>query len=78
MLTCLGRCRIAGSAGIDTGTLQAEHCQWLLDTPQLTAAGEVRQGQGSLLEALHLFLRGGSPARAAQVHSLEAYRRAPA
>jgi hypothetical protein len=45
----------------------ASHCRWLLDTGQEEKAGLVKEREGDYLGAIALYLKGGLPARAAQV-----------
>jgi hypothetical protein len=47
--------------------LRREHLQWLLETGQEGRAGAAKQAEGDALAAISLYLRGGLPARAAQV-----------
>lgn len=54
-------------AGADVAQLKAAHFEWLLSTGQQAAAGEVCWREGRLPEAITHFLKGGAPARAAQV-----------
>ncbi|KAK9829656.1 hypothetical protein WJX72_007146 [[Myrmecia] bisecta] len=48
-------------------SLKRTHYAWLLETGQEEAAGAVREKQGDLLGAISLYLKGGMPAKAAQV-----------
>jgi hypothetical protein len=48
--------------------MRRAHYQWLLDTNQEEKAGAVKEAEGDDFSAITLYLRGGLPARAAQVH----------
>lgn len=50
--------------------LKRAHLQWLLETGQEGRAGAAKQAEGDLLAAIPLYLRGGLPAKAAQVGAL--------
>jgi hypothetical protein len=50
-----------------TEELRRAHAQWLLATGQDGQAGGVKEREGDLLGAIGLYLKGGLPARAAQV-----------
>ncbi len=47
--------------------LRRDQLQWLLETGQEGRAGAAKQAEGDSLAAISLYLRGGLPARAAQV-----------
>jgi hypothetical protein len=50
-----------------TDDLKQKHYQWLLQTGQEDQAGMAKEKEGDLLGAINLYMRGGLPARAAQV-----------
>lgn len=50
-----------------TDDLKQKHYQWLLQTGQEDQAGMAKEREGDLLGAINLYMRGGLPARAAQV-----------
>ena len=54
-------------ASADVAALKATHFQWLLNTGQQAAAGEVCLREEKLPEAISYFVQGGVPSRAAQV-----------
>ncbi len=47
--------------------LRAAHLKWLLSTGQEDRAGGVKEREGDVTAAIGLYLKGGVPARAAQV-----------
>lgn len=47
--------------------LKTQHYQWLLQTAQQDKAAAVKELEGDYLAAISLYLKGGLPARAAQV-----------
>jgi len=49
--------------------LCALHSRWLLETGQEEKAGAVKEQQGDYMGAISLYLKGGLPARAAQVRA---------
>ncbi len=51
----------------DVADLKANYYQWLLDTNQEEKAAEVKEGEGDFNAAIALYLKGGLPARAANV-----------
>eukprot|EP00898_Chlorokybus_atmophyticus_P006921 jgi/Chlat1/722/Chrsp104S01301 len=60
--------RVANAAGHpEAETLAKQHYQWLLQTGQEEAAGAVRESSGDFSSALSLYLRGGTPGRAASL-----------
>lgn len=50
-----------------TEQLKRNHYDWLLQTGQHDKAGSVKEREGDLLGAILLYMKGGVPARAAQV-----------
>lgn len=55
-----------------TEELKRSHFQWLLQTGQEDKAGSAKEREGDLLGAIGLYMKGGLPARAAQVRWLQA------
>lgn len=53
----------------DAEGLKARYCKWLLETGQEETAGMVKEREGDFLGAISLYLKGGLPARAAQVRT---------
>ncbi len=51
-----------------TEDLKQSHYKWLLQTSQEDKAAAVKEREGDYLTAISLYLKGGLPARAAQVH----------
>lgn len=51
----------------DVKELKANYFQWLLDTNQEQKAAEVKENEGDFVGAIQLYLKGGLPARAANV-----------
>ena len=51
----------------DAEALKKSHFEWLLQTGQEEEAGALREREGDYIGAIHLFLKGGLPARAAAV-----------
>jgi intraflagellar transport protein 172 len=47
--------------------LKHTHYDWLLQTGQHDKAGSLKEREGDLQGAIHLYMKGGVPARAAQV-----------
>ncbi|XQJ26776.1 intraflagellar transport protein 172, putative [Leishmania guyanensis] len=61
---------IAESRGLeDVANRRARYFAWLMETRQYEKAGEIREKDGKFIDAINLYLRGGTPARAAQVVS---------
>ncbi|CCW70318.1 unnamed protein product [Phytomonas sp. Hart1] len=61
---------IAESCGLpDLAERRARYLNWLMETRQYEKAGAIREKEGRYLEAIDLYLRGGTPARAANVVS---------
>ena len=61
---------IAESRGLDdVANRRARYFAWLMETRQYEKAGEMREKDGKFIDAVNLYLRGGTPARAAQVVS---------
>jgi hypothetical protein len=50
-----------------TERLKQTHHEWLTTTGQYDRAASIKEREGDPLGAVHLYLRGGMPARAAQV-----------
>ena len=50
-----------------TDELKRAHYQWLLQTGQEDRAGRAKEREGDVLGAISLYMKGGLPARAAQV-----------
>ena len=62
--------RVAESRQLpDAAAKRQAYFSWLRETGQFEKAGEVREREGKYLEAIDLYLRGGTPARAANVVS---------
>lgn len=53
----------------NTEELKRAHYQWLLKTGQEDKAGSAKEREGDLLGAISLYMKGGLPARAAQVRA---------
>lgn len=53
----------------DVANQRARYYQWLLETAQHEKAGELKEREGKFIDAINLYLRGGTPARAANVVS---------
>ena len=53
----------------DAANKRAQFYTWLRETGQHEKAGELREREGKYAEAIELYLRGGTPARAANVIS---------
>lgn len=51
----------------DAEVLKRSHYQWLLQTSQEDKAAAVKENEGDILGAITLYLKGGLPAKAAQV-----------
>lgn len=51
----------------DADTLKRSHYQWLLETAQEEKAATIKERDGDLLGSIGLYLKGGLPAKAAQV-----------
>ncbi|GAX77698.1 hypothetical protein CEUSTIGMA_g5141.t1 [Chlamydomonas eustigma] len=51
----------------DADALKQRYYKWLLETSQEEMAGQVKEREGDYLGAISLYLKGGLPARAAQV-----------
>ena len=51
----------------EVATLKANYFQWLAETGQEEKAAESKEREGDLVTAIHLYLKGGLPARAAAV-----------
>jgi len=51
----------------DVATLKMNYFQWLTETGQEEKAAEQKEREGDLVAAIHLYLKGGLPARAAAV-----------
>ena len=49
--------------------LKHQHYQWLLQTAQEEKAAAVKEAEGDFTAAISLYLKGGLPARAAQVRA---------
>ncbi|KAJ1554535.1 hypothetical protein HK405_004770, partial [Cladochytrium tenue] len=54
----------------DLEQLKKNYFQWLLDSNQEDRAGELKEDDGDYVAAINLFLKGGMPARAAQILNL--------
>lgn len=62
---------IAESRGLDDlANRRARYFAWLMETRQYEKAGEMREKDEKFMDAINLYLRGGTPARAAQVVSV--------
>lgn len=62
---------IAETRGLDdVANRRARYFAWLMETRQYETAGEMREKDGKHIDAINLYLRGGTPARAAQVVSV--------
>lgn len=48
-------------------TLRRNHNQWLMETGQEEAAGEVKEREGDYIAAISLYMKAGLPARAARL-----------
>lgn len=53
----------------EVSTLKSNYLQWLTETGQEEKAAELKEKEGDLVTAVHLFLKGGLPARAAAIVS---------
>lgn len=51
----------------DVAELKAKYFEWLLETNQEEKAAEVKEVEGDYNQAIDLYLKGGLPARAANV-----------
>jgi len=51
----------------EVATLKANYLQWLTETGQEEKAAELKEREGDLVTAVHLYLKGGLPARAAAI-----------
>ena len=51
----------------EVATLKANYFTWLTETGQEEKAAELKERDGDLVTAIHLYLKGGLPARAASV-----------
>ncbi|KAI9351150.1 hypothetical protein DFJ73DRAFT_789886 [Zopfochytrium polystomum] len=51
----------------DVDQLKKNYMQWLLDSSQEDKAGELKEEEGDYVAAVNLYLKGGMPARAAQL-----------
>ena len=51
--------------------LKQKYYKWLLETGQEEMAGQVKEKEGDALGAISLYLKGGLPARAAQVRGCD-------
>ena len=51
----------------DLEQLKVSYYQWLMDTAQEVKAGELKEREGDLISAVSLYLKGGLPAKAAQL-----------
>ena len=51
----------------DLEQLKVSYYQWLMDTSQEVKAGELKEREGDLISAVSLYLKGGLPAKAAQL-----------
>jgi intraflagellar transport protein 172 len=51
--------------------LRQQYYQWLLQTAQEDRAGAVKEQEGDFKGAIGLYLKGGLPAKAAQVRGAE-------
>lgn len=58
-----------------TDELKRAHYQWLLQTGQEDKAGSAKEREGDLLGAIGLYMKGGLPARAAQVRACQGTRK---
>ncbi|KAK7194890.1 intraflagellar transport protein 172 [Novymonas esmeraldas] len=62
---------IAESRGLDdVANRRARYFAWLMETRQYERAGEMREKDGKYIDAINLYLRGGTPARAAHAVSV--------
>ncbi|CUG89196.1 WD40 repeat-containing protein, putative [Bodo saltans] len=60
--------QVAESRGhTDVANQRARFFAWLMETAQYEKAGELKEREGKFIDAINLFLRGGTPARAANV-----------
>ena len=53
----------------DAANHRTRYYTWLMDTAQYEKAGELKEREGKYIDAINLYLRGGTPARAAHVVS---------
>ncbi|CAD2220997.1 hypothetical protein, conserved [Angomonas deanei] len=51
----------------DVATRRARYFSWLMETRQYEKAGLIKEKEGKHIDAINLYLRGGTPARAANV-----------
>jgi len=51
----------------EVNELKAQYYDWLITTNQEEKAAEVKENQGEFLQAINLYLKGGLPARAANI-----------
>jgi intraflagellar transport protein 172 len=51
----------------DVKELKSNYFQWLLDTNQEGKAAEVKEEEGDYIYSIQLYLKGGLPAKAANV-----------
>ncbi|KAF5219351.1 hypothetical protein ECC02_007687 [Trypanosoma cruzi] len=56
---------------------RAQYYNWLMETGQFEKAGEQKERDGKLIDAINLYLRGGTPSRAANVVSANELRPEP-
>ncbi|ORC89482.1 intraflagellar transport protein 172 [Trypanosoma theileri] len=54
----------------DLANKRAHYYNWLMETGQYEKAGEQKEHDGKYIDAINLYLRGGTPARAANVVSV--------
>uniref|UniRef100_G0U5A8 Intraflagellar transport protein IFT172,putative n=1 Tax=Trypanosoma vivax (strain Y486) TaxID=1055687 RepID=G0U5A8_TRYVY len=55
----------------DLANKRTRYYDWLMETGQFEKAGEQKEREGKFIDAINLYLRGGTPARAANVISVE-------
>jgi intraflagellar transport protein 172 len=55
----------------DIANLKQNYFQWLIDSGQEEKAGELKEEEGDFVSAINLYLKGGFPARAANVLTSE-------
>lgn len=59
---------IATSRGLDDlASRRSRYYEWLMETKQFEKAAETKEKDGKYMDAINLYLRGGTPARAANV-----------
>eukprot|EP00796_Vickermania_ingenoplastis_P010031 gene10031-7008_t len=51
----------------DLPSRRARYYEWLMETRQFEKAGEAKEAESKYMDAINLYLRGGTPARAANV-----------